>query len=761
MHSRRLTSKCGPVRHLHLDTLRSKRTYVLTSWQELKRRDRERDELLDQLQALKTRAAEVDRLQEENESLKAELRRHRQGPEEEPAPSLGGRTALGELSPNKSTSRHHVPPHKAQPGDETSEAATKYAKLFAESKKLKSKHEDALKKLRGYREKLRERSEAVNEWAKISDLQQQTIQKLKIKLKALPSATDCPTAQASRPIDTASADDESLAYVIPKGPSPDPSLEDEQALSPRPMDASPSPPKEEPVKPPLHFAADDVSADGNDHVYFEDNTAADELDLPPHPKPAAESPLMIVNAEPSSDVPVVISARTLRKRKYDRDEAENTRVQRIKLEHSSSSGPEVVAEANHLSPAESIDFDEEVHVPTPRKRRARLYTDSEGTPLPKTAGMPSFETSRTPNKPDRSRVPLHQSLIPRPPLDTPSAPHDTLSHMPGSVSITNTVKLASTTPRVSHLNLGVMDLAEDGDGGSNTLQSPKPRGRLDALLNKLIAQPALTPVKRAPFRELKTPQAILFEHGDVAAKLPPSRVLSSAGISKSREAATPVNKRQPELATSSLPTVVRDRGPKKPSILRDDMPRGRSVARDDTPLRERPIERLRPEDFKPNPKYNDGLTYVYDEVVRGKEARAALSGCTDLNCCGKTFRRFAEAERKDVGSSITTRAEDITLMEKYLGDRAWQLGTMVREEKDETWLLAKTWELANKFGRHRQRYSRMVTPPGFWNVDFPSTQERAEERRQAEAIRNALVRERYMEAMRYGGSWLFRDEEPR
>lgn len=175
------------------------------------------------------------------------------------------------------------------------------------------------------------------------------------------------------------------------------------------------------------------------------------------------------------------------------------------------------------------------------------------------------------------------------------------------------------------------------------------------------------------------------------------------------------------------------------------------------------MDKLRPEDFKPNPRYNDGLSYVYDEVNRGKSAaeRAAQAGCTDPSCCGKTFRAFAEAERSHLGPSVATRAEDIRLLEDYLGDEAYKLGTMAREEKEETWLQAKTWELANKFGKHRQRYARMPSPPGFWNVEFPNTQERAEERRQAEEIRKALVHERYREAMRPGGKWLFRDEEPR
>ena len=81
-----------------------------------------------------------------------------------------------------------------------------------------------------------------------------------------------------------------------------------------------------------------------------------------------------------------------------------------------------------------------------------------------------------------------------------------------------------------------------------------------------------------------------------------------------------------------------------------------------------------------------------------------------------------------------------------------------RAEKDEIWVEAKAWELAKKHGKHRHRYGRMQSPPGFWRTDFPDTQEIAEERREVETREKQQVRERYREAMRPGGRWIFRDE---
>lgn len=736
-------------------------------------RDRINKDLLEKLRALESRAAEIDRLQQANESLEAEIRRLR-GSRGNQLLSPSRRTVLGELSPNNTTNRQDAEGGKVLSVADAADLAMRFAKLYAESKGLKIKHQDTVSKLHDCRIKLRQRNETIEQWAKHADSQQQEIQRLQSILNTHRCSTDrIATAQAYEEGDSALVDDEALDILVLKQPIPTTNFDLEPPLSPPLVVdpgrfSAPASPKRILSEPPPRLATGNIVGESISHATL-DHTPQ-EVDLPPFMHNPAGKPLVAIKRELSSDTPVFVTTRPVRKRKFGREESENRRLQRIKSEHSSSSGPEIVGESQHFSPAENIDFEEEVHVPTPRKRkdppqhgRVDLDADSDRVPGPKIGDMTRLETPRAANTLVNSRTPLHGGAGPKPPSHRSSILQYTFSHVPRSFNSVLTDKSASKSPYVSPLRLGVMDLAEDGDGGSNRLQQrPVVKGRLDALLNNSPSVKALTPISRSVSGTPQTSGPVSTPKDGDMASLPPMRNLPSLNVKALREATTtPVMKHKPGTAPSPQPMAARDRGPKKPSILRDDMPQGRSAIRDDTPLRARPIERLRPEDFKPNPLYNDGLTFVYDEVVRGKDARAALSGCTDLNCCGKTFRYFAETERKAMGSLTTTRTENIQLMEKYLGDQAWQLGTMSSEEKDETWLLAKTWELANKFGKHRQRYSRIPTPPGFWNVDFPSTQERAEELRQAEEIRKALVGERYREALRCGGSWLFRDEEPR
>jgi hypothetical protein len=167
---------------------------------------------------------------------------------------------------------------------------------------------------------------------------------------------------------------------------------------------------------------------------------------------------------------------------------------------------------------------------------------------------------------------------------------------------------------------------------------------------------------------------------------------------------------------------------------------------------------LKLDDFRINPKYNGGHDFAFVEVVRNKSDRAGLPGCVDPNCCGKHFRAMAQVERDSAGSSILQRTQSIQLLEDFLGEEAYKLGCITREEKEELWLEARTRELANKYGKHRHRYTRRPSPPGYWNADFPDTQEMARDRREGEKMERALVEERYWDAMRGGGRWLFRDE---
>ncbi len=184
---------------------------------------------------------------------------------------------------------------------------------------------------------------------------------------------------------------------------------------------------------------------------------------------------------------------------------------------------------------------------------------------------------------------------------------------------------------------------------------------------------------------------------------------------------------------------------------------------DDEPFRARPLRRLGLEHFKINPSYNQGLDYAFVETVRNRDQRQCLPGCTRPECCGDKFRKLLK-----IGGAPTPQRpglwdssqldDDQRLLEEYLGDDRGRLSTMSTEEKDELLIQAKTKQFADKHGKHRHAYERRTTPPGFWRTDMPTTQETEEDREKAKEMERRKVEERYREAMRPGGRWMFRDE---
>jgi hypothetical protein len=171
-------------------------------------------------------------------------------------------------------------------------------------------------------------------------------------------------------------------------------------------------------------------------------------------------------------------------------------------------------------------------------------------------------------------------------------------------------------------------------------------------------------------------------------------------------------------------------------------------------LRSKPISQLSVQDFKPNPVYNQGYTYAFSETVRKRSDRLCLPGCTNLQCCGSTFRTFAEAQ------APLTSSQEEALLENYLGD-AYENGNMTQmstDERQELVLQARTKKLAKDSGKHREAYERRQTPPGYWRVDFPTTQELQQDRDRAKELEKKAVQDRWLEAQRKGGRWIFKDE---
>ena len=160
------------------------------------------------------------------------------------------------------------------------------------------------------------------------------------------------------------------------------------------------------------------------------------------------------------------------------------------------------------------------------------------------------------------------------------------------------------------------------------------------------------------------------------------------------------------------------------------------------------------EDFKINPKFMDA-DFAYVDTLRGRDQRRCLQSCTKPECCGNAFLQAAE-----MAGQVGSNKSDAEVLEAHLGPN-WQqmMGAYPRERRNDILKQARVASFANQFGKHRQGFERHSTPPGFWRVDMPTTQEEAEDRAKANEMIRQKVEERWREAMRdNGGRWLFRDE---
>lgn len=216
---------------------------------------------------------------------------------------------------------------------------------------------------------------------------------------------------------------------------------------------------------------------------------------------------------------------------------------------------------------------------------------------------------------------------------------------------------------------------------------------------------------------------------------------------------------------------------------------------------EPPISRLYPEDFILNPQHNQGLSYAFSEVTRGRDARhKCLNGCTRPDCCGGLLRKAIEIggytapqpnrlsnafNNLNVNSNENEEEQDQQLLEDYLGDLKHKIKSLPESQRKELLLQAKTAHFAKLHGKHRTSgvpaaatagaaatvgrsggigtgvyvraaSGRAPTPPGFWNADMPSTQEEAENRKSADEMERRKVEQMYREAMRPSRRYLLR-----
>lgn len=428
-----------------------------------------------------------------------------------------------------------------------------------------------------------------------------------------------------------------------------------------------------------------------------------------------------IKPEPFSDEPVIVSERVIRKRRHDDEDDMPPPRTRVKKETTSlSSDPVFTDEHITFLPHESLDLDEgNDGLPTPKKQR---FIGAENYQ----AATVARETGRAGNR--------------------KAATSNMTSRRVGRAGMVATeTSGAAPDPRIEH---GVAAVAEDDSSFS---RAPESRRNLAVDVSEQTKPVRLLDLLRK--RATEAAPVLSRENLEMTRNLARSNP-SETGLGLM--ALRPENKERRS-------TLTPNRVPLAPKAAQT-MPNMRVFKEKDdgqkktSRLRLLPPEKLRLEDFKINPKFNNGYTHAFDDVVRDKAGRAELAGCVDPNCCGKQFQAMAQSELDHGGTAILARAPDVELMEGFLGEDAYRLMGMSLDEKKGIWLKAKMRDLANRYGRCRHRVARRPSPPGFWNPDFPNTQEVQENRQEAENIERRMVDERWQEAKRGGGRWMFRDE---
>ncbi|KAI2640008.1 DNA repair protein endonuclease SAE2/CtIP C-terminus-domain-containing protein [Xylaria nigripes] len=457
-----------------------------------------------------------------------------------------------------------------------------------------------------------------------------------------------------------------------------------------------------------------------------------------------------IKSEPSSDTPVVVSERPVRKRKYTDVDIGNIEVYtRVKTEPSPE--PQVTGARRHFSSHESIDFDLEGHrVQTPKKqtkyqRTPGAHTDkavdvrSSGSNstirvMHRTDTCEHFSFPSTSNKSSsRTRV-IDLAATNRPGQQSSSDPalqpldNNQVLRYRSNLASSNKTK-ECTTMRPDHITSLADDKYQDENEGASKSKNKQSASVLAQILDTPSrAQNSVT--SKLHFQPTRSRAVSAEKNG-----------LKGVALAPKAESNRPSHSPSPR-------RINRKHVEEDAAIKATDQGETGAI-----PLRQTPKVHLRLDDFKINPHANEGHDYAYTDVVRKKNDRACLQGCVKEDCCGRKFRGLAKACR-----ASTSPYEFQSRLESYLGDECHRLSTMSEDEKESLWIEAKTRELANTSGRHRHRYPRMTTPPGFWRLDFPSTQEGEEYNEEAARLERSIIEERYREAMRPGGLWIFRDE---
>lgn len=483
--------------------------------------------------------------------------------------------------------------------------------------------------------------------------------------------------------------------------------------------------------------------------------------------------------EEEEDIPQVISERSL-KRKRDKhskmevftgrfSDGTPAKPHRVKDEPLSSPPPL----AHILTRTETIDLDEAVpqgaDVASALPRKPSFHSNATGTIRHQRSGSAPFTqiTMREIAESDcisrdctsNVQAKLQTAADEMRALSEPTGPHlqeQQYILQPIDPNIVAQTSECSSNKRMKQAANGRLEhgiLAESGEApppvDEEGLRLPPSAAR--ARLQRLRAEKELKTPKRRVQRTPTTGSPLVKQEPMKPASSIASRV---AQTPPSPDPRTPVGQhrsnQQDEIVTDGRPLWSLRAGDARLAPRKRNLSPPEAQCR----LRDKSLQELKTSDFKPNPVFNNGYTYAFSEAVRKRGDRLCLPGCTNEQCCGSHFRRLAEA----LAPLSSTEEED--LLEDYLGDayNAVMSTQISSDERAELIMQARTMKIAKDSGKHREAYERRQTPPGFWRVDFPSTQSQEVDRGRAKQLEVKAVQERWLEAHKKGGRWIFRDE---
>jgi hypothetical protein len=493
-----------------------------------------------------------------------------------------------------------------------------------------------------------------------------------------------------------------------------------------------------------------------------------------------------LDAEEDEDIPEFVSERSLKRKRgelsksrfeiYADRSSDGTPVRPHRVKEEPCSSPPISAYKMPLN--ETMDLDDLAPnvLKTPRHNRRRLSIQTESSDTPRQQRSNSAPLTQD----ERNEVQENNAYLE---WNSPTALTTEVYEQEVAASIE--ARAFSTPTEPNQAERTVLRAIDPNVVNSASEEPPNKRSRRVEAENRekhgFLAESGETPpplddeLRRPPhsararinqrLRDIKNPQT--------PSKFSPKTPKSERVKIKTEQIPTPPSTLSRTARTSATGSRATKSASKARSHPRDDptpdrpiwtmkTPETRSSARksraspmkEQGRLREKPVTGLGVQDFKPNPEYNQGYSYAFSETVRKRGDRMCLPGCTNLQCCGSTFRVFAEAQ------GPLSSSQEEALLEDYLGDayNNMQMTQMSSEERQELILQARTKKMAKESGKHREAYGRQRTPPGFWRVDFPTTQEQQEDRARAKEQEKVIVQERWLEAHRKGGKWIFRDE---